>query len=547
MIKKKLNNSILKNVWFLAIAFLLSLSNVLAQGNTNCKSDFTFRIDQNSKTVKLVAQSRQQPAVHAFQLGDGTFLRGKEVKHTYDSAGVYRVCLKTIAFDSVTNQRCTTEVCKKITIVNCDRLTADFRYVVDGLTVKLAGMTNSNNVNTGFRFGDGQGIREDSAKHTYDKPGIYEICYIAEDYTYGCRKEVCKKIIVRDDNDCELRARFTVRQDGDLVKLKALSNQSPALYEWSFGDGDLAKGDEVRHQYDEPGVYRVCLRVTTRGKDSGELCKTTVCEKVVIRKPKCDLKADFVIAQDGLEVKLAARSNQDSVHHLWIFGDGEDATGKLAKHSYAKPGRYEIGLVVVDPVTKCKTCVWKTIIVEKPCRLRATIALRQDDEKVGLATRTNATRSAKYYWDLGDGTKTKGKYVQHTYAKKGVYIVTLTITDKKLGCKITEQIRVVVGPANKKAVMTSQSPKVAAPAVKDKLTPVWEAQVSPSPAKNVVAVSSKDKLLVNVKLYGSDGVLVKEQEGDLQSVDITLLPAGYYYAHVFAEDGSKSVIKFIKN
>jgi len=549
MTQKKLTNSTFKNVWLLAIALFSTFSNVFAQTNGNCQSDFTFRVDQNTKTITLVAESRQQPAVHAFDLGDGTFLRGKEIKHSYSSAGTYSVCLKTIAFNKITNQRCTTEVCKKVTIVDCDRLQAGFRHAVNGLTITLVGNTNSNNVSTGFRFGDGQGVRKDSVRHTYDKPGIYEVCYVAEDYTYGCRKEVCKKVVVRDDNDCNLRAKISVRQEGKFIVAKGISNQSPALFEWNFGDGKTTKGQVVRHQYDKPGVYRLCLSVTTRGKDSGQVCKTTICEQVVVRKPACDLKADFAIESDGFNLKLAARTNKSGVHFLWILGDGSDATGKLARHKYAKAGVYEVGLVVVDPVTKCKTCIWKKVVIEKPCRLKAKIALRQADEVVGLTTRTNASGFAKYYWDLGDGKKARGKSVRHKYAKKGVYIVTLTIADRKLGCKITEQLRVVVGPEPKKVTVNSVSAKVVAPAVVNNLpqTPPWNAEVYPSPARNLVAISSEDKELAKVELYGSDGVLVKETEGDLNSIDISILPAGYYYAHVYAADGSKKVVKFLKN
>ena len=613
-------------------SLLFWMGSIFAQSK-NCRSDFKFEINQNTKTVTLKAESNRSPAVFGFKLGDGTFTRGQKITHTYAKAGDYKICLTTIAFDSTSNQRCTTEVCKKITIVDCDRLKANFRYVVDGLTVKLVGETNSNNVSTGFRFGDGQGERKDEVKHTYAKPGTYEVCYIAEDLTYGCRKEVCKKITlsapcdlrakfevrqdestvkfiaesnakparylwsfgdgtraagaevkhdydksgsyevclvvyalnatndqvcttkvckkitVEDDNDCRLRAKFEFRQDGNAFKFFAKANQSPAKFEWNFGDGNDTTGDEVKHEYRKPGVYRVCVTAYTRGDEPGEVCKTTYCQKVEVKRPDCDVKADYGFDKDGLTIKLKARANEDNLHYFWALGDGNDATGKLTRHTFDKPGKYEVCLIVFNPKTKCKVCICKTIIVEKPCRLKADFKLRQADEKIAVKARSNGSKLAKYYWDFGDGTTAKGKFARHKYTKKGIYVVTLWVADRTKGCKIEVQKRVAVG-------VKLTTPQVALVANNNTTqqddvqqeAPAWEAKVSPSPARNQVKVSSEDKEVAKVEIFNTDGVVVKkDNENNLQNVDISLLPAGFYYAHVYASDGTKTIVKFLKN
>ncbi|PCJ66934.1 MAG: hypothetical protein COA58_05640 [Bacteroidetes bacterium] len=619
-----------KRVLFLS-AILFWVGSIFAQ-STSCSSDFRFEINQNTKTISLKASSSHSPAVFGFKLGDGTFLRGEKISHTYATAGDYEVCLTTIAFNSSTNQRCTTKVCKKVKIVDCDRLKANFRFVVDGMTVKFIGQTNSNNASTGFRFGDGQIERKDSVKHTYARPGIYKVCYIAQDSIYGCRKEVCKKVIIsapcdlkatfkvrqddntakfiaeandrparflwsfgdgtkghgseikhdydkagsyevcltvfalnatndqicttrvckkvtiEDDNDCNLRAKFVYRQNGKAFKFLAKANQTPAKFEWNFGDGTKGNGDTVRHEFDKPGIYKVCLIVYTRGDTPGEVCKTRYCQKVEVKRPECSLKADYAFEKDGLSIKLKARANGHKLHYFWAFGDGTDVSGNGARHTYKKPGKYEVCLIVFDPVTKCKVCICKTIIIEKPCRLKADFAIRQAKDVIAVKARSNGSRSAKYYWDFGDGTKARGKLARHKYTKKGIYVVTLWVADRNKGCKIQIQKRVAIGVRLTKPQVARVAP---ATPIKDNVSsevPTWEAKVSPSPARNQVKVSSEEKEVSNVEIYNTDGVIVKkEDKTNLGNVDITLLAPGFYYAHVYAADGSKTVVKFLKN
>ena len=591
-----------------------------------------LKIDHNTKKVSFAAKSSHSPAVFSFDFGDSSSLRGQKVEHQYANAGSYKVTLTVIAFNSSTNQRCTTRVSKKVEIVNCDRLKADFKYVLDGMTIKLKGETNSTNVSTGFKLGDGNAERGDEVKHTYSKPGVYQVCYIAEDLTYGCRKEVCKKIVisapckleakfeyrqdnedfkffakandssarfvwnfgdgnkgtgdeikhsydkpgsyevcltvyslnrtnnqicstrvckkvvVRDDNDCELRAKFEFRQDGNQFKFIAKANQTPARFVWNFGDGNSSYGDEVKHTYIKPGKFRVCLIVYTKDSSSSKICSTRVCKEVEIIKPKCALRGDYDFRTNGLGFVAEAKSNEENVHYFWTFGDGSDATGKVAKHKYEKPGVYEVCLIIFNPKTKCKVCVCKRIVVEKPCKLKARIKSFVDEDLVYVKARTNAKRGSTYYWDFGDGSTSTGRQAIHRYTKKGVYKITLVIKDKVRGCKIEVYTKVVIGP-NQMAQNTIVSKEVntdPTEIIQEAKEEEWKAHVIPSPARSTVAVSSSDKDLRNVKIYSMDGALVLDNDTNLSSIDISAFEKGFYYAHVTAKDGSTIVVKFLK-
>ena len=77
--------------------------------------------------------------------------------------------------------------------------------------------------------------------------------------------------------------------------------------------------------------------------------------------------------------------------------------------------------------------------------------------------------------------------------------------------------------------------------------PTWEAKISPSPARSTVAISSEDKDLTNVKIFGMDGALAIEDNTNLSDIDVSALKKGFYYAHVTAIDGTTTIVKFLKN
>ncbi|MBR9861215.1 PKD domain-containing protein [bacterium] len=588
----------------------------------NCKSDFSFDVDHDNLEVQLVARSSHYPAAFSWEISDGSSLRGQRTKHSFSSPGEYKVCLTVIAFDSVSNQRCTTRVCKAVEIVNCDRLKAEFDLVQDGMSIAVRGTSNSSNVVYGFSFGDGEHARGQAAKHRYDQRGVYTVCFYAKDTIYGCKTEVCKRVlidpcslrakfdyrqdgnafkfyakandsnvryvwdfgdgnigtgdevghryqkpgvyavcltvysktgtvicdfktcerVVVEDNDCDLEAKFEFRQDGNDFKFVAKANASPARFVWDFGDGITGYGDEIKHSYDKPGVYEVCLTVYASNTNTNKVCRTKICKRVKIEDENkgCDLRADFDVRIDGKNILVQAKSNQDSVLYFWSFGDMQDGTGIKTKHEYDGYGKYEICLIVFNPRTKCKTCVCKTILIERPCDLKADFKYATYSNKVYFKARSNGSDKSRYYWDYGDGSYGEGEKTRHKYSQRGVYEVTLTVYDPRTECKTSITYKVRIGLQKSVAEETPTKNTDVKGAVS------WRANVSPSPARTTVAISSDDKKLSSVKIYAMDGSLALEQQGDLRQIDISKLTKGMYYAHVFADDGTLTIVKFLK-
>lgn len=536
-----------KQLLFIFLLTFFSIS-VFAQTNS-CKADFTVDIDQNTKTVTLKARSNKSPAVFGWRISDGTFVRGESITHTFQAAGEYKICLTAIAFDSLTNQRCTTDICKTVSLVDCDRLEARFTFETNGLHIALKADANSKDAVFGYDMGDGTFIRGQFARHTYDKPGVYEVCLLVKDTVHACKTRICKKVVI-EDNDCELKADFEFRQDNRDFKFLARANANEARYIWDFGDGETAYGKETAHRYREAGEHLVCLTVLSKQADSDQICRVKICKRVQIDADNpCKLKADFDFRTDKLKAGFIARSNEENVLYFWSFGDGTSGTGKEIRHRYEKAGVYEVCLIVFNPKTKCKVCVCKRVIIEKPCKLKAYIISRQHLNKFVFKARTNASANASYSWDFGDGTTATGKAVRHTYANRGIYELSLTITDRRAGCKITVTEKVYVGLRNATAITTNSTVIEKQDDVlntEPETKQAWTAQVSPVPATSTISISAAERSLESIKVYSMDGTLALTASNKLYSIDISGLAKGMYYAHVYANDGSFSVVKFIK-
>ena len=218
-----------------------------------------------------------------------------------------------------------------------------------------------------WSFGDGETAKGQYAKHSYKKPGTYEVCVTAylgnaTSTNAGCRAKVCKTVVVKG-KDCDLKADFKYETDGKKIRVKGESNESGVLYFWSWGDGTSSTGQTAKHKYDKEGVYEVCLIVF----NPKTKCKTCVCKRVKIEKP-CNLKAKFSYTINGNKVKFKARSNSNNVVYGWSFGDGDYQRGNPVRHEYAKPGVYKVTLTAKDTVTGCVVTVSNRLIINPNTR-----------------------------------------------------------------------------------------------------------------------------------------------------------------------------------
>ncbi|GEM_PF-1193057 len=141
----------------------------------------------------------------------------------------------------------------------------------------------------------------------------------------------------------------------------------------------------------------------------------------------------------------------ETLRFRWDFGDGttrETSRGEV-EHRYARPGRYTVTVIAVDPRGAESPPASLTITVRN-APPRAEIAAEPREGTAPLRVAFDASGSqdpdgsiARYEWTFGDGTTARGERVEHLYEAAGVFTATLTVTDED-GAQATASVTIRV-------------------------------------------------------------------------------------------------------
>ena len=164
--------------------------------------------------------------------------------------------------------------------------------------------------------------------------------------------------------------------------------------------------------------------------------------------------ANFTGMCDKLACTVNAATSSDPdgtiASYAWNFGDGSNAAGVNAAHTYASGGAVTVTLTVTDNggATAAKTLVLNPVVNQLPtavisgsctylvCPFSAASSTDPDGELVS------------YAWNFGDGSTGTGSSAPHTYAVEGTYTVALTVTDNNGGSATTSTSYSVVQAPN---------------------------------------------------------------------------------------------------
>jgi len=140
----------------------------------------------------------------------------------------------------------------------------------------------------------------------------------------------------------------------------------------------------------------------------------------------------------GEEISFNASNSYDPdgsiTSYFWDFGDGTNATGVTANHTYIDDGVYTVTLTVTDDrgATASANAI-KTVLNRPPI---ASFTESAEIALTGVTIFFDASGSydpggtiVSFFWDFGDGTNATGVTTSHSYADDGTYTVTLTVTD----------------------------------------------------------------------------------------------------------------------
>lgn len=406
------------------------------------------------------------------------------VKHKYRQARIYQVCIK-ILYDG----DCVADKCKQVQVGRRDECKVDFERLPIATTnnplvaIFKALPWHSNNKKPKtihWNFGDGRdtiiNYTENytgpyNVKHVFREPGNYQVC-LKITYFGGCDSYICKHIQIGEPDRCGAdfeRIPNTSTNDLLVIGFNAIAshnnNKVPKVICWSFGDGkdtcieyaqNFSGPYAVRHRYNVPGTYTVCVKIIYYGG-----CEAKKCNQIVVTRPD-ECRADFERipinpTANPLLVYFKAlpwnNNNKKPKTICWRLGDGRDTcinypenyTGAYAvSHRYNQPGHYEVCIKISYyggcEAYKCKTIQVGEIVQCKADFERIPISSVNDPLNVAFKAIPGHIENKKpieICWKFGDGKDTciqygedySGSYVvHHRYDRPGNYEVCVKST-----------------------------------------------------------------------------------------------------------------------
>ncbi|MBK8548019.1 MAG: PKD domain-containing protein [Saprospiraceae bacterium] len=164
-------------------------------------ADYKFELTDN--ILKAIAISNGgNNATYFWKISDGTTAQGPEMKHQFKERGDYEVCLVVTKPTTSASQNCSVVVCKKITvgptISNADcLLKADFKYLRTNTGIGFHSRSNDANANFTWTVeGRSETYSGQGFSIPLTEPGVYKVCLTVESRTFGCRVQVCKRVVI---------------------------------------------------------------------------------------------------------------------------------------------------------------------------------------------------------------------------------------------------------------------------------------------------------------------------------------------------------------
>lgn len=210
-----------------------------------------------------------------------------------------------------------------------------------------------------WSFGDGLAANGPTVDHTFAIPGTYAVELTLRDED-GAEATTTVDVVVEQPN-APPTALFTVTPTaaavGETITFDASasfdSDGSIASYLWDFGDDETGSGIRATHVYTSDEIYTATLTVTD---DDGATASATRFTLVAASAQPDRPIAVFVPTSAAVDVgdtvqfdaSASSSPNGRILTYAWEFGDGAEAVGIVAGHTFAAAGAHTVRLTVTD-------------------------------------------------------------------------------------------------------------------------------------------------------------------------------------------------------
>jgi len=382
---------------------------------------------------------------YLWDFGDGKRQEGMQVSHSYSRAGHYPVTLRVQDNSSSPLNAGSDQIDAWINSPPVVIAGKDFPCSPEQ-TVTLSGKqsydADGEIVDYFWDLGDNSQKTGREIDHSYPTPGKYTIKLTVADNAGAINSESSHQFVITVNDpplpEIEIdRMRVAVGEDIGFSGKKSVDRDGKIIeYSWDFGDRGSANGAAVKHAYDSPGRYWVTLTVQDNSTTDSEF-RDTKKEVIINYPPVAEAGTDQWVTASQLFFDGSVSSDQDGsiIAYNWDFGDGGKGGGAKPSHVYANPGIYTVKLTVTDDSetsSKQRSDKLKVIVNSLPAADAGPdqIAAPKQEIKFDASESIDLDGEiSRYEWNFGDGTVKTGEKATYSYAKPGIYTVTLTVQD----------------------------------------------------------------------------------------------------------------------
>ncbi len=203
----------------------------------------------------------------------------------------------------------------------------------------------------------------------------------------------------------------------------AVASGSNVTYTWDLGDGAIAYGPVVTHNF---SVGRFTAVITA----SNAVSAITATTPITVDETIAALTAanDSPTPLGASTVLSAAVSAGSNVTYTWNLGDGTTGVGQIVTHTYAV-GTYTAVVTAANSVSQM-TAITPIIVDELITGLQVSNSSPTVLGNQTILTATVASGSrVSYTWNLGNGVFATGPVVTYTYPTTGTFTAVVTATN----------------------------------------------------------------------------------------------------------------------
>lgn len=212
-----------------------------------------------------------------------------------------------------------------------------------------------------------------------------------------------------------------------MVSFTDQSIDSVITWHWQFGDGDTSILQHPDHEYANPGMYSVTLKISGPGGNDS-LTKQNYIE-VLYNPPTADFIGEPTSGPAPLEVQFTDLSADTVNSWEWEFGDGNVSNEQNPMHTYDTSGVYTVSLTVEGPGGSDEMTKTDYITVEEPApeaNFSGEPTSGQAPLTVTFSDLSNGNVDS-WKWYFGDGDSSSVQNPVHDYINAGNFTVSLTV------------------------------------------------------------------------------------------------------------------------